>query len=426
MRRFGGGITRRRLLEMTGATAVTALAAPAVVQAAGPRVVVVGGGFGGATAARYLRIGDPRLQVTLVESNPSYVSCPLSALVIAGERDMAAITHDYDRLARNHGVVMARDTAVAVDPVRHTVTLGGGTVLRYDRLVLAPGIALRYDAVAGYSEAASTVMPHAWKAGEQTLLLRRQIEAMDDGGVVIIAPPDNPYRCPPGPYERASLIAWYLKRHKPRSKILILDAKDQFSKQALFQAAWERLYPGMIEWLAGATGGRILRADPAAMTLETEFGPERGDVINLIPPQQAGRIARLAGCTDARGWCPVDPVSFESRLQPDIHVVGDAAMAAPMPKAATAANSQAKVAAAAVVALLQGGTPGAPSLASTCYSLLAPDAAVSVTGVYDVIVKGMREVAGGISALEASSEERRREAEYASGWYQGIIKDTYG
>jgi hypothetical protein len=294
--------------------------------------------------------------------------------------------------------------------------------------VLAPGIDFRWDALSGYGEAAAEKMPHAWKAGPQTLLLRRQLEAMRDGGIVIIAVPANPYRCPPGPYERASLIAHHLKTNKPKSKLLILDAKGAFSKQKLFQNGWAALYPDLIEWVALSAGGKVTAADAAAMTLTTDFGTHKADVANVIPAQKAGQIAELAGVADRTGWCPIEPVSFASTLQPNIHVIGDAAIAGAMPKSAFAANAQAKVCAAAVVVLLAGGTPMPSKLINTCYSLVAPDYGISVAGVYHPVDGKLVDVegAGGVSPLDAPAEVRAFEASLAAGWFRTITGEVFG
>src|SRR5258708_6331202 len=323
--------SRRDVLKTATAGAAAAmLPMPALAQNAGGRVVVVGGGFSGGTCARMLKRLDPRIAVTLVEASQTFTACPFSNEVIAGMRDIKAQQFDYKKIADDK-VVVAFEQASAVDPQARTVTLAGGTRLPYDRLVLAPGVDLRWDSVPGYTEAAAERMPHAWKAGEQTLLLRRQLEAMPDGGLVVIAAPANPYRCPPGPYERASLVAYYLKTRKPKSKLIILDAKDAFSKQRLFQNAWKELYPDIIEWVSLSAGGKVTGVDAGSMTVETDFAKHKAAVANIVPAQKAGRIAELAGMADRTGWGPVDPVSFESTLQPNIHVIGDACVPGAVP-----------------------------------------------------------------------------------------------
>jgi len=316
-----------------------------------------------------------------------------------------------------------------VDVAARSVSLADGARLAYDRLVLAPGIDIRWGALAGYDEAAAAQMPHAWHAGEQTLLLRRQLEAMDDGGLVVISAPANPFRCPPGPYERASLIAHYLKTKKPKSKLLVLDAKDAFSKQRLFQAAWAELYPGLLEWVPLSKGGAVTSVDVATRTLVTDFGRHQANVANIIPPQKAGRIADVTGVADRTGWCPIDPVTFESKLQPRIHVIGDAAIAGAMPKSAFAANSQAKTCAAAVATLLTGGTPSTPKLINTCYSLVAPDYGISVAGVYQPSPGGqLADVpgAGGVSPADAPRATRAAEAVLAEAWFRTITAEVFG
>ena len=393
-----------------------------------PRVVVLGGGFGGATCARALHRADPQFEVTLVEPNPTFTACPFSNAVIAGLRDIAAQRFGYDAIRAKGRTTVAQDLAAAVDAPARRVALRGGSTLDYDRLVLAPGISIRWDALPGYDEAAAGVMPHAWLAGDQTLLLRRQLEAMPDGGTVVISAPANPFRCPPGPYERASLVAYYLKQAKPRSKLILLDAKDSFSKQRLFEGAWRQLYPELIEWVSLSNGGKVVSVDAKTRTIVTDFATYKANVANVIPPQRAARIAQLAGVADGTGWCPIDPVTFESRLQPKIHVIGDAAIAGAMPKSAFAANAQAKVCAAAVAALLHGDTPRPPKLINTCYSLVAPDYGISIAGVYHAAGGQLADVecAGGISPIDAPTDFRALEAIYAEAWFRTITAETFG
>jgi sulfide dehydrogenase [flavocytochrome c] flavoprotein subunit len=422
-------VGRRQFLKLGAATATTLLLpAPLRAQQPGPRVVVVGGGFAGASCARALRQTDPRIGVTLVEANATYAACPFSNAVIGGLRELSAQQFTYDRVAAD-GIVIARGTATGVDTQLRSVTLADGARLSYDRLVLAPGIDIRWGALPGYDEAAAERMPHAWRAGEQTVLLRRQLEAMPDGGLVVISAPANPFRCPPGPYERASLIAHYLKAKKPRSKLIVLDAKDTFSKQRLFQAAWAELYPGLLEWVALSKGGNVTSVDAATLTLVTDFGRHKAAVANVIPPQKAGRIAEAAGVADRTGWCPIDPVTFESKLQAGIHVIGDAAIAGAMPKSAFAANSQAKTCAAAVARLLTGATPSGPKLINTCYSLVAPDYGISVAGVYQPSASGqLADVpgAGGVSPADAPRATRAAEAVLAEAWFRTITTEVFG
>jgi sulfide dehydrogenase [flavocytochrome c] flavoprotein chain len=420
--------TRRQFLKLSAAATATALGPRlARAQASGPRVVVVGGGFAGAGCARALRQADPKIAVALVELNPTFTACPFSNSVIVGMRELSAQQFTYERVAAD-GITIARTSATAVDAQAKSVTLADGAKLAYDRLVLAPGIDIRWGALAGYDEAASAQMPHAWRAGDQTLLLRRQLEAMDDGGLVVISAPANPFRCPPGPYERASLIAHFLKTKKPKSKLLVLDAKDAFSKQRLFQAAWAELYPGLLEWVPLSKGGNVTSVDAATRTLVTDFGKHQAKVANVIPPQKAGRIAEAAGVTDRSGWCPIDPVTFESKLQAGIHVIGDAAIAGAMPKSAFAANSQAKVCAAAVATLVAGGTPSSPKLINTCYSLVAPDYGISVAGVYQPTNGQLADVpgAGGVSPSDAPREARKAEAVLAEAWFRTITGEAFG
>ena len=421
--------SRRELLKLAGGAAVAGLVARrAGARARGGRVVVVGAGFGGATCARYLRRLAPELDVTLVERGEHFVTCPFSNAVIAGLQDLGSVTHGFDGL-RRRGVTVVGAEAVAIDPQGGTVRLAGGDSLPFDRLVLSPGIDLEWNAIEGYDEAAAVRMPHAWKAGAQTVLLRRQLEAMEDGGLVVIAVPENPYRCPPGPYERASLIADYLHREKPRSKVLILDAKDGFSKQGLFREGWERLYPGLIEWVGFSGGGNVVAVDPGAMEVRTDFDVFRADVANIIPPQRSARLVDTAGLAAGGDWCPVDQRTFESAVVPRIHLLGDAVLAGAMPKSGFSANNQAKVCARAVVAALREEEPPEPAFINTCYSLLAADYGISVAAVYrldDAGVIAPVPGSGGVSPSDAPLAFRRAEADYARGWYASITADMFG
>jgi NADPH-dependent 2,4-dienoyl-CoA reductase/sulfur reductase-like enzyme len=420
--------SRRDFLKaLTAGSGVALLPAPLLAQGAAPRVVVVGGGFAGASVARALRRADPAVAVELVEENQTFTACPFSNSVIAGMREIGAQQFGYDKLAAD-GITLVPARATAIDAQARAVILATGTRLTYDRLVLAPGIDIRWGALPGYTETAAAEMPHAWKAGEQTLLLRRQLEAMDDGGTVVISAPANPFRCPPGPYERASLITYYLKTRKPRSKLIILDAKDAFSKQRLFLNGWKELYPDLLEWVPLSKGGAVTEVDPATKTFVTDFDKHQANVGNVIPPQKAGRIAEIAGVADRTGWCPINPVTFESTLVPNIHVVGDAAIAGAMPKSAFAANAQAKVCAAALVRLVRGEAPPAPKLINTCYSLVAPDYGISIAGVYQPANGQLVDIpgAGGISVIDAPRATRAAEASLANGWFNTITREAFG
>jgi NADPH-dependent 2,4-dienoyl-CoA reductase/sulfur reductase-like enzyme len=417
--------TRRdAVFGIAGVALAAALPRPSLAQGS-PRVAVIGGGFGGASCARALKRLDGRIEVTLIEANKRFVSCPFSNEVIAGLREFEAQHFGYDRFAAD-GIKVVTSAATKIDPQARTIGLADGSSLAYDRLVLAPGIEMRFDALPGYDEAASLKMPHAWNAGEQTLLLKRQLEAMKDGGVVVVAVPAAPLRCPPAPYERASLIAHYLKAQKPRSKVLVLDAKDGYSQQRLFEAAWKELYPGMIERIALSQGGRVTSVDASSNTVVTEFGNYTADVANVIPPQKAGRIAEIAGAADNTGWCPIDPVSFASKLVPNIHVIGDAIIAGGIPKSAGAAAAQGKACAAAIVNLLAGKPPESPRLTGACYNTVAPGYAFSLSGIY--LPKGdqFAEVEVKTSPVQASREIRAQEAENAVNWFRMLTGDVFG
>lgn len=444
------GISRRHFVKLLGASGAASLlglnsgcatqptgqsssssASPASVAApkAAPKVVIIGGGFGGATCAKYLRVYDSGIDVTLVEQNATYTTCPGSNWVIGGMRKMEDLSQNYNALRNKHGVKVVHDRVTAIDADKRTVTLAGGRTLSYDRLVVSPGIDFRWNAIEGYDEAASQVIPHAWKAGAQTTLLVRQLQAMPDGGRFIMSAPPMPFRCPPGPPERVSMVAHYLKANKPRSKILILDSKENFSKQDLFMDAWNQLYPGMIEYVPASKDGKVVRVDPKTRTLHTELGgAHKGDVINIIPPQRAGDIATASGLANKDGWCPVDHQTFESTQVPNVHVIGDSSSAGPIPKSGHMANNIGKMAAASIVSAFRGAKRPPSSLVNTCYSLVSPTYGISIAAVYRLDEKGQItgvKGAGGVSPKEASDLNRLQEARFAEGWYSSIVDDTF-
>ena len=420
-------VDRRRLLQ-GAALGLGAAALPLSSRAQSKvRIVIVGGGFGGASAAALLVKLMPLAKVTLVEANPTYTACPFSNLVIGTDRPMSAQTFTYDALrAQGVDTVIARATDISAET--QTVTLEDGSALGYDRLILSPGIDMRWSALEGYSESAAETLPHAWKAGPQTILLRDRLAALEDGDPVIMTVPAAPYRCPPGPYERASMIAHYLKANRPRSKLIVLDAKDQFSKQALFEEAWAEHYPDHLEWRGALDDGAVNRVDASLGAVYTDFDEIRAPVINVIPPQKAGLIADRAGVSDLTGWCPINPISFESTLQTKIHVIGDATIAAPMPKSAFSANLQAKVCAFAVARLLSDLEPMPTTLANTCYSYTTPDEAISIAGVYSNAEGRLESVsgAGGVSPLSANISVRSAEAAQAAHWFETITNEAFG
>jgi sulfide dehydrogenase [flavocytochrome c] flavoprotein chain len=419
--------TRRDILKTAMASSAAIFPMSAIAQQRGARVIVVGGGFGGAACARALKRTDTLLDVTLIEANRIYTACPMSNAAIAGLRDLNLQDFRYDRVAAA-GVIVQFSTAVAIDPVAHTVTLADGQKLGYDRLVLSPGIDFRWEALPGYSPEVATVIPHAWKDGTQIALLARQITAVEDGGVVVISVPVTPSRCPAAPYERASLIAYTLKTRKPRSKVIVLDAKDSFTMQRQFQDAWNRLYPGVLEYVSLSGGGLVTGVEAATKTITTDFDKYTPAVANIIPQQKAGRIAELAGVADHTGWCPVDPVTLESRLQPNIHVIGDAAIAGAMPRSASAASSQAKICASAIASLLTGGKPATPTMTSSCYSLIAPGYAISQAGSYRPVGDNYTEVEGSgvVSPVDGSDDLRIKEARDADAWFTAITAEAFG
>lgn len=418
--------TRREFGGLTGAAVLTAFTPRKVLGQSKARVVVIGGGVGGATVARYLAAGNSGVDVTLVEPKRRYITCFFSNLYLVGLRSLESLSHGYETLAQRYGITVIHEKAAAIDPVAKTVSLENGTKLPYDRLVVAPGIAFKFGGIDGYDEAAAQVMPHAWNAGPQSELLRRQLESMEDGGVFVLVVPPDPFRCPPAPYERASLIAYYFKQFKPKSKILILDAKDSFKAQDLFEDAWARHYPGMIEWLPAQFTGGVMGVDVKARSVLTAGDTFKAAVANVIPAQTAGELARQAGLADKSGWCPVDPVTFESTLQPGIHLVGDAIIGGDMPKSAFSANSQAKACTFAIVAALTGSEHFAPHLFNSCYTFFAPDDAFSNAINFKPVAGKLKAVDTFLSKLDESPEIRRRAAHQAIGWYAAFTRDLFG
>lgn len=423
--------TRRSILQgsaafiaaaMTPAFAAGSGSATAQIRA---HIVVIGGGFGGAAAARAARVRMPEAQITLLIDQPRYWMCPGSNAVIAGHQALAAIEVGYDNL-KALGIAVYLDPAQEIDPARHTVKTEGGRTLRYDKLILSPGIAFDYDSIEGISHETIERVPHAWKAGPQTDLLKRQLQAMPDGGLFVMTMPPSPYRCPPAPAERACLVAHYLKMHKPRAKVLILDAKDEFPFQDLFTEAWDGLYSGIIEYRSIAQDGMVREVDPATLTAFTDFGQEKADVLNVIPPQTAARIAIDCGATDATGWCPVDITSFASTLLPDVYVIGDSALADPLPKAGSTAASQALVAVDHIIASLTGVPAPTPSWIANCYSLAAPDYGIRLGAAYAYEDGHVTRPSTDFSELGASPETRVADARYAEDWLQRIKGEIWG
>lgn len=416
---------RRNFLKFLGAGAGVATlglagcATPPAIQSGTRKVVVVGGGYGGTIAAKYIRMMDPTIEVTLIERNDHYISCPFSNLYLGGILpDLSSLTIKYDTLAKNHGINVVQAEVTGIDPDGYTVTTSKG-VFKYDSLVVSPGIEFRTEEIKGYNPES---MPHAWKAGPQTVLLRQKLEAMQAGGTVVLSIPLAPFRCPPGPYERVSMIAMYLKNNKPGSKIVVLDANpDIVSKKGLFLKGWKKHYEGIIDYRPAK---KVTEVDNTNMSVLIEGIEEvKGDVINLIPPQKAGHIAHVAGLVGPdKKWCPVNPMTFESTLHKDVHVIGDSSIAGAMPKSGYSANSEAKVCATNIVAKMKGRTLVEMSGVNTCYSFLSATEAVSVTGVYQVNKEknAIEAVAGSVGVSPDLSE---MEALYAQSWIKNILTE---
>jgi len=422
---------RRSFLQSSAALSLLGLGACATTSIpARAKVVVVGGGYGGATAAKYVRLlSDHKIDVVLIEPNDAFVSCPISNLVLGGSRQLADITTPYTALSRNHGITVVKDMVTAIDTAKKTVTLGRGASIGYDKLVVSPGVELLFNSIEGLQAAhASGQVLQAWKAGAETVALRRQLEALPDGGVYAITIPDAPYRCPPGPYERACQVAWYFKNHKPRSKVLILDANpDVTSKGPLFKKVWAEQYKGIVEY-RGQHKATAIDARNGIIKFDVQDDVKAG-VINALPAMRAGAIAVQAGLNNMANnrWCGVNYLTFESTVARDVHVLGDSIQIAPaMPKSGHMANSHGKVAAAAIVAQLSGWDANpAPMLTNTCYSFVDDKNVIHVASVHEYVAaeKTFKAVAnsGGVSPGPTELE-----GTYANNWAQNIWSDTLG
>ena len=418
-------LNRRFFLSLAAGT-TAALAAPAIIGMAKPRVIVIGGGAGGATAARYIaKDSKGAIDVTLVEPSRTYYTCFFSNLYLGGVRTMESLAHSYGKLASENGINVVHDWAVGIDRDARTVTLAGGHKLGYDRLILSPGIDFVDGAVPGWDTSKQNKMPHAYKAGSQTELLKAQIEAMPQGGTFAMVAPPNPYRCPPGPYERVSMVAHLLKEKNPTAKILVADPKPKFSKEALFREAWSKHYDGMIDWIGSEFGGGNVSVDADAMMLNIDGEAVKVDVCNVIPAMKAGRICQIAGITEGN-WAPVTGHTMQSRIDENIYVLGDATSQGDMPKSGYSANSQAKVAAMAVRAALTGSRMFPAKFSNTCWSMVGTDDGVKVGASYEATDEKIAKVSGFISKPGENAALRKATFEESLGWYAGITTDMFG
>jgi NADPH-dependent 2,4-dienoyl-CoA reductase/sulfur reductase-like enzyme len=418
---------RRQFLRRAGAFAAAAGFPMPVIAQAKPKLVIIGGGPGGATVAKYVaKDSDGAIEVTLIEPLRQFTTCFHSNLYLGGFRSWDSITHSYDALGSKHGVKLAHQAATAIDREKRSVRLADGSQLAYDRLVVAPGIDIKFDSVPGYSEAATETMPHAWKPGPQTQLLKRQLDSVEDGGVIVMIAPPNPYRCPPGPYERVSMMAHVLKAKGHRhSRVIVLDPKDSFSKQPLFQEGWEKHYPGMVEWQDPKMHGGIKRVNVSTMTVETDLATYKAALINVIPAQSAGKIALDAGLSNQSGFCPIDPASMKSANDPNVYVVGDSCIPGEMPKSAFSANSQAKVAAMMIRGEMVNARTFPARYTNTCWSMIETDDAVKVGGRYEPKDGKIAAVETFVSKTGESTELRRQTQAENMGWYSGIVADIF-
>jgi sulfide dehydrogenase [flavocytochrome c] flavoprotein chain len=420
--------TRRRFTALAGASLAAApLCAPRALGQAKPKLVVIGGGPGGGTLARYVnKDAAGAIDVTLVEPGKHFTTCFFSNLYVGGFRSFESITHGYDNVARA-GVRVVHEWASAIDRERKAVRLASGLRLPYDRLAVAPGIDLKWDSVPGYSEAAAETMPHAWRAGSQTRVLSKRLDALSDGDLVVMVAPPNPYRCPPGPYERVSMMAHVLKTkgHK-RSRIVIVDPKPAFSKQALFMEGWEKHYPGMVEWHDPKMHGGIKEVDVRNNEVRTDLATHKAALVNLLPAQMAGRIAREAGLANETGFCPIEPDSMKSKIDGNVFVIGDACIPGDMPKSAFSANSQAKVAAMVIRGELSDGRVFPARFSNTCWSLIAPDDDIKIGGSYEPAEGKIKQVTSFVSGKGDAADVRRQNYRESLDWYAAIVADVFG
>jgi NADPH-dependent 2,4-dienoyl-CoA reductase/sulfur reductase-like enzyme len=420
-------VTRRQFNGLLGVTAAAStLGMPHLAFAAARKVVVIGGGAGGATVARYLAMeSNGALDVTLIEPSRRYYTCFFSNLFIGGFREYESIGHSYGTLASKYGVNVVHDWATGVDASAKTVSLGSGNKVSYDRLVLAPGIEFKLDSIPGYSVAAQSRMPHAYRSGTQAALLKSQVVNMKQGGTFVMITPPNPYRCPPGPYERVSMIAHQFKQSNPRAKIIVIDPKLKFAKQSLFMEGWETHYPGMIEWSQTDLVGALKNINAEKMVIETEDETFKADAACVIPAQKAGTIAMMAGVTDG-DWAPIDPASMRSKADSNIFVLGDASVASAMPKSAYSANSQAKVAAKAINAELTGSSAAPATYSNTCWSLIAPNDSVKVGATYKAGSEKIEPASKFISQTKEDASMRKTNFKDSVAWYSAISADMFG
>ncbi|MBL8564206.1 MAG: FAD-dependent oxidoreductase [Hyphomicrobiaceae bacterium] len=421
-------VSRRHAIGMAGAAAAAALLpAPVIAKGAVPQVVVIGGGAGGATLARQLALGAPgKIFVTLIEPARSYRTCFLSNLMLAGLHGGLSVDHDYTRLVYELGILVVHDSAQSIDLAARKVKLASGQSVPYDRLVISPGIEFKFDAIEGYDAAAAELMPHAWRRDQPIEVLKARIDAMPEGGVFAIAAPAIPYRCPPGPYERASMVAHLLKRQNPRAKILIIDEKESFTKQQLFLDGWSRHYPGMIEWLPLKEHGGLKAVSAKSGELQCEVRNFRVDAANVIPPQRAGQIAAESGLSDASGWCPIEAQTMLSTVDRNVHVLGDSSRAESMPKSAESAASQARLAATAIMREMDNSEAPKDRIANTCWSLIGEDDGVKIGATFEPTGAKFTSTSNYISVVGEHPSVRRRTAGELLEWYQFVTSEMFG